>query len=97
MLNDEQIAARIRAVLDDQNKPTTLLPIDVLQTVRLLLEPYCDVGIHISQTDLADELACSRDSIARSQERLVDVGWLKVTKAIKTCKVNRLVVTVPGL
>jgi hypothetical protein len=97
MLNDEQIAARIRAVLDDQDKPADLLPIDVLQTIRLLLEPFSDVGIQISQTDLAEELACSRDSISRSQERLVAAGWLRITRAIKTCKVNRIVVTVPGM
>ena len=97
MLSDEQIAARIRAVLDNQDKPADLLPIDVLQTIRLLLEPYADVGIHISQTDLAEELACSRDSIGRSQERLVAAGWLRITKAVKTCKVNRIVVTIPGI
>jgi hypothetical protein len=97
MLNDDQIATRIRAVLNDQDKPADLLPIDILQTIRLLLEPYADVGIHISQTDLTEELACSRDSVARSQERLVAAGWLKITKEGKTCKVNRLTVTVPGI
>lgn len=90
---DEQITQTIRALLTSE-QPEELLPIDILQTVRLLTEPYSDIGVHVSQSEMAHRLGCSRESVARSQERLVTAGWLKVSKASQTGKVNRLVVTV---
>jgi hypothetical protein len=97
-MTDEQICQTVRSLFEADEKPEHLTPLDLLQTVRLLVEEQeYSMGVHVPQDELADQLCSSHDSIARSQARLHDAGWLVVKKATNKGRTNRLAVQVDKL
>jgi len=75
-MTDQQVLQAIRLLLSAEEKPKHVLPIDLLQVVRLLAQRADEEDISPAQGTLADQLGTSRDSIMRSQERLAALGWL---------------------
>jgi hypothetical protein len=77
-MTNSQILKQIRRFLTS-DKPAELLPIDVLQAIRLLLQSEDEKDKGPSQATLAKQLASSRDSVIRSQARLKAAGVLTTT------------------
>ena len=90
-LNDTRILATMRSLLA-ADKPKTTTPLDLLQTIRLLLQHADEKDVYVSQITLAEELCSSPDAIARSQKRLSKRGWLSVSKGGYRGRANRYAV-----
>ena len=79
-MTDQEITRHIRHLLSAEHKPHNLEPIDLLQTVRLLVQGADEKDLYLSQSTLATQLCCSTDYIQKSQQRLRKKGWLIVRK-----------------
>lgn len=78
-MTEEKLTHAIRLLLA-ADKPTALAPLDILQTIRLLLQHADEKYIYPSQATLAEQLCSSEDAIFKSQERLKKAGWIVVRK-----------------
>lgn len=78
-MTNSQIVKQIRRFLTSEDKTAELLPIDLLQAIRLLLQNEEEKDKGPSQTTLAKQLNSSRDSVMRSQARLKAAGLLTTT------------------
>jgi hypothetical protein len=80
-MNDVDLIHAIRRLLATENQlPKDTTPLDLLQTVRFLVQRADEANVWPSQDTLAEQLASSPDAIAKSQKRLRDNGWLVVRK-----------------
>src|SRR5437868_7085989 len=79
-MDDAQLMHAVRRFLAAPDKPGQTTPLDLLQTIRLLLQRADEEDIRPSQDTLAEELCSSPDAIARSQRRLHSSGWIVVRK-----------------
>ena len=74
------IVARLQNLYFSENKPTELIPLDILLLTYLILRQTEDHFINDSQLTLANRLGCERKAVAKSIKRLSDLGWI-VSKA----------------
>jgi len=79
-MTDPQLLQYFRKFLSSEDKPDSLQAIDLLLTVRLLVQHADESNLYVSQGTLATQLCVSEDTIARSIERLKASGWLLVRK-----------------
>jgi hypothetical protein len=79
-MTDQQLVAVLRGLLCSENKPKELTSLDLLQTVRLLIQRADESDLYVSQGTLAVQLCSSTNSIARSQAVLSTLEWLVVRK-----------------
>lgn len=75
-MTDDQICKVIRRLLANDELPDGIVSIDLLQTVRLLVQHADEQDLYLSQGTLARHLGCAHDTIAKSQQRLHDAGWI---------------------
>jgi hypothetical protein len=79
-MNDSQITSTIRHLLSAENKPADFSPLDLLQTVRLLVQHADEKDVYVAQHTIAQQLCSSPDAIQKSQKRLHKRGWIVVRK-----------------
>lgn len=79
-MTDSEIVVSLRSLLCADDKPQQITPLDLLQITRLLLQHADEKDVALSQDTIAEQLCTSADTIARSQERLAEIGWLIVRK-----------------
>ena len=96
-MNDTQLLHYLRAFLASDDKPETLNPLDIVQTVRLLLQLADEKDAYMSQDTLAMQLCSSVDAIKRSQDRLSCVGWLVIRKGGYRGRTNRYAINLDKL
>jgi biotin operon repressor len=78
-MKEEKLLEVIRKLLASQDgKPEELLPVDILLTIRLLLQHADEQPVRLSQGTLALELGCTESTIQKSGERLELAGWATV-------------------
>jgi len=82
----------LRTFLSAEDKPSEVLPIDLLLVTRLLLQGSDEQATYLSQATLATQLKCGDDAIAQSQKRLEKLGWLSVSRRKHQGRTNRCVV-----
>ena len=91
-MTDEQIMQTIRRLLASDPKPSDCRPIDLLQTIRLLLQHGDERDVYVSRATLATELACAESVIYESQQRLKTYGWLSVRQGKHKGRSNGFIV-----
>jgi hypothetical protein len=96
-MTDDKLIHIIRRLLAAEDKPNDLIPLDLLQTIRFLLQHADEKDIYPSQETLAEELCSSADAIARSQKRLHRTGWIVVRKGGYRGRTNRYTVQLEKL
>jgi len=96
-MTDEKLMHVIRRLLAAENKPSDLTSLDLLQTIRFLLQHADEKDIYPSQETLAEELCSSADAISRSQKRLQASGWIVVRKGGYRGRTNRYTVQLEKL
>ena len=78
-MNEETLLRTIRGLLaNDEGRPEGLLPVDLLLTIRLLLQSGDERPVYASQGTLARELGCTEGTIGQSSTRLKQAGWLEL-------------------
>jgi len=79
-MNNRELVTAIRKMFAADEKPEGTTSLDLLQTIRLLVQNADETDIWPSQETLATDLCSSADAIARSQKRLHAHGWIVVRK-----------------
>jgi biotin operon repressor len=78
-MKDETLLETLRKLLaSDEGRPEGLLPVDMLLTVRLLLQGGDERPVYASQSTLARELGCTEGTINTASQRLKEAGWLEL-------------------
>lgn len=96
-MNDTQICRTLRRMLAAEERPDSITSIDLFQTFRLLLQHADERDVYASQGTIARELACSEDTVARSQERLHAAGWIVRRTGGHKGQTNRIAVQLDKL
>ena len=73
------IVAHLQNLYFSENKPTELIPLDILLLSYLILRQTEDHFVYDSQLTLANRLGCERKAVAKSIKRLNDMGWIVST------------------
>ncbi|HXJ15391.1 MAG TPA: hypothetical protein VNH19_24225 [Candidatus Limnocylindrales bacterium] len=78
-MKDETMLETLRKLLaSDEGRPEGLLPVDLLLTIRLLLQGGDERPVYASQGTLARELGCNESTVSISATRLKQAGWLEL-------------------
>jgi hypothetical protein len=78
-MKEEKLLEVIRKLLASQDaKPSELLPVDLLLTIRLLLQHADEQPVCLSQGTLALELGCTENTVRNAGNRLKVAGWTTV-------------------
>jgi hypothetical protein len=97
-MKQETLLPTIRRLLAGHaERPDGLLPIDLLMTVRLLLQSADERPVYASQGTLAEELGCTEGTVAQSGLRLKAAGWLELETGKGRWKPNRYFVLLEKL
>ena len=67
-----------KLLASDEGRPEGLLPVDLLLTIRLLLQGGDERPVYASQGTLARELGCNESTVSISATRLKQAGWLEL-------------------